>query len=158
MKKNLKYIIILLILIVIVIVVIVLFNKNHIDIIKCDSDAIKGDNYVINDNYEIYYNKDIVSKVLIVRTVESKNNTVLSFFENNYKEEFEKYNDSYGGYSISSTIDNGKMVMNIEFDLNKVNIDNLKNNNPYLKNDIKKGKLYLDGIYKLYNLDKNKCR
>ena len=158
MKKNLKFIIGLVVLVVVIgIVSLFVYIFTRPDVVECSSN-IKETEYTINNKYKIYHKKEIVEKVLIEKEIESKNNTVLSFFENNYKEEFEKYNKDYGGYTISSKKDGNKMIVSIELDMKKVDIDKLKAKSSYLKDDIVKNKLKLEGIYKLYNLDKNRCK
>ena len=153
MKKNVK-IIIGIIIILLIILCIVLYNVFKLDVIKC-SNQIKEDTYTINYKYEIYHKNDVVKKIKLEREVISDNNTVLNFFEKNYKDEFKKYNKDYGGYKVDSNVDTKKhkMLLTAELDMKKVNINKLKGKNTYLKDDIKNKKLYVDGVYKLYNLN-----
>lgn len=159
-KMN-KKTIISVIIVILIIISIVLINIFHYDTIKC-SDSIKEDTYTINNRYTIYYKKDIVKKVVIEKEINSKNNTVLAFFEKNYIDEFEKYNKEYGGYKIDSMKDKGKTTVKIELNLNKAKVYKIVEPRSYLKDDVvgksKKMKLKLDGIYKLFNLNKNSCK
>lgn len=157
MKKNSKLIVGIGI-VVLIIAIIVVFNILHLDKMKCNTE-IKEETYQIKNNYTLYYKKDIVKKVLIERIVESKNNTVLSFFEKNYKDEFKKYNKDFGGYTIkSSEIKNHKLDFIVEVNFKKVDMNKLKEKNPYLKDDMKKKNLTLDGSYKLFQLNEKTCK
>ncbi len=157
MKKNRKLIVGIGI-VVLIIAIIVVFNILHLDKMKCNNE-IKEETYQIKNNYTLYYKKDIVKKVLIERIVESKNNTVLSFFEKNYKDEFKKYNKDFGGYTIkSSEIKNHKLNFIVEVNFKKVDMNKLKEKNPYLKDDIKNKNLTLDGSYKLFQLNEKTCK
>ena len=117
----------------------------------------KEDNYTINNKYTIYYKKDYVKKVYIEKEIKSKNNTILDFFEKNVKDEFNSYNDKYGGYKISSSKDKNMITVHITFNIKDVDIDKFRSNNSYLRDHIKKNKLEIDCIYKLFSLNKNKC-
>ena len=156
MKKYLKYIIGLIVLILFIVLLVFLLSRY--DIMKCSSNSIKEDNYTIDSTYIIYYKKDIVKKVLIERKVTSKNNTILEFFEKNYKDEFKGYNKSYGGYTISSKTNNNTMILSVELDFNKINYDKFKQKNTYLKDYISNKQFKLDGVYTLFQLSKNSCK
>ena len=154
MKKK-KLIGLLLILItVIIIILLIIFHYDK----KICKNTIKEENFTINNIYKIYYKKDIVYKVLIERKVISKNNTILSFFENQSKEEINKNNKEFGGYKIiSSTTKDNKYILKVELKLGKENVKKLSKNKYFLKNDIKNNKLKMEGIYKLLSIDKEKC-
>lgn len=162
MKK--KYYIIGLCVVVLIALVIALISIFHYDVITC-TDSIKEDKYTIKSTYKIYHKKDIVKKVEITREVDSKNTTILSFFEKNYKDEFEKYNKEYNGYKIKSSKTKDKMILNITWNVKDAKLDKLLEKRSFLKEDVIKDKkkkkvkqLKVDGVYKLFNLNKNNCK
>lgn len=157
MKKKHLIGILLIIITIIVVVGLILLNKFNYEIIECSND-IKGDKYTINNTYKIYHNNNEVKKVLITKEVKSKNNTILSYFEKNYKDEFKKYNKEYGGYKIDSNIDKNTMTLEVELKMEDVDISKLTKEREYLKDSIKEDKMYVEGIYRLFNLSKNSCK
>lgn len=100
--------------------------------IEC-SDKISEDTYIITNKYIIYHKKGLVK-----REIQSNNNTILSFFEKNYKDEFNKYNKEYGGYKITSKNDKHSITVIGEADFNKVKYDKIIIGRNYLKEDISK--------------------
>ena len=181
-KMN-KKTIISVIIVILIIISIVLINIFHYDTMKC-SDSIKEDTYTINNKYTIYYKKDIVKRVVIEKEINSNNNTVLAFFEKNYIDpddieieekmyyfsDLYKYNYKYitkgkiilNKEEINSMKDKGKTTVKIELNLNKAKVYKIIESRSYLKDDVvgksKKMKLKLDGIYKLFNINKNSCK
>ena len=156
MKKYFKYGIIFLVLLFIIIIglYITMFSYEKIE---C-SDSISEDNYKITNKYIIYHKKELVKKVIIKREIQSKNNTILNFFEKNYKDEFHKYNKEYGGYKITSK--SGKHTITVigEVDFNKVKYDKIITGRNYLKEDISKNHMKIDGVYKLFHISKKSCK
>lgn len=152
MKKK----IIFSILILLIIIVIILSITFRYDKIVC-TNFIKEDNYTITNTYKIFYKKDIAYEVFITRQVESKNNTFLQYFEKQYKNEFAKYNKEYGGYKmISSTKKDNKYTLEVKIEFKKENISKLSNKY-FLKENIKDDKLELEGVYKLFSINKERC-
>lgn len=157
MKKKHLIGILLIIITIIVVVGLILLNIFNYEIIECSND-IKEDKYTINNTYKIYHNNNEVKKVLITKEVKSKNNTILSYFEKNYKDEFKKYNKEYGGYKIDSNINKNTMTLEVELKMEDVDIPKLTKEREYLKDSIKEDKMYVEGIYRLFNLSKNSCK
>lgn len=152
-----KYIIIVCIGILVIFGVIKFISIPRIKVVKCTSNVVES-NYSIDSKYKIYHKKDIVSKVEIVKEIKSNNKTILNYYVDNYKNEYKRYNDLYGGYKVDSSNKDNIVELNIEFDLSKVNMSKLLSDNLYLNDDINNNELKLDGVYKLYNLDKSNCR
>ena len=151
MKKK-TILSILIILIIIVGVIIFRYDKS-----VCIN-SFKEENYAIINTYNIYHKKDIVHKVLIKRQVESKNNTVLEYFEKQYKEEINKYNKEQGGCRIiSSTIKDNKYILKVEIKFKKENVSKISKNKPFLKENIIRDKIELEGVYKLFGINKESC-
>ena len=154
MKKNMIIGISLTISLLIIILFIYIL---HLDTIKCIN-TIKEDNYTIKNTYTIYHKKNIVKKVKIEKEITSKNNTILSYFLKNYKDEYKKYNKEYGGYKLSTKDGKNKKTLIIELNLSKVDYDKLKKGRSYLKDNINKNTINQEGIYKLFQLSKNSCQ
>ena len=156
MKKYFKYGILLLVVLLILIIglYITMFSYEKIE---C-SDKISEDNYIITNKYIIYHKKDVVKKVIINKEIQSNNNTILSFFEKNYKDEFYKNNKEYGGYKITSKKGNHTITVIGEVDFNKVKYDKIISSRNYLKEDISKNQMKINGIYKLFNISKKTCK
>ena len=151
MKKK-TILSILIILIIIVGVIIFRYDKS-----VCIN-SFKEENYAIINTYNIYHKKDIVHKVVIKRQVESKNNTVLEYFEKQYKEEFNKYNKEQGGCKIiSSTIKGNKYTLKVEIKFKKENVSKISKNKSFLKENIIGDKIELEGVYKLFGINKESC-
>ena len=152
---NMKKKIILSILIILIIIVgVIIFRYDKSVCIN----SFKEENYAITNTYNIYHKKDIVHKVLIKRQVESKNNTVLEYFEKQYKEEINKYNKEQGGCRIiSSTIKDNKYILKVEIKFKKENVSKISKNKPFLKENIIRDKIELEGVYKLFGINKESC-
>ena len=152
---NMKKKIVLSILIILIIIVgVIIF---HYDKSVCIN-SFKEENYAITNTYNIYHKKDIVHKALIKRQVESKNNTVLEYFEKQYKEEFNKYNKEQGGCRIiSSTIKDNKYILKVEIKFKKENVSKISKNKSFLKENIVGDKIELEGVYKLFGINKESC-
>ncbi len=143
-------------LVAIIIGIIVCMNLMKLDTITCKN-SIKEDNYTINNTYTIYYKKKDVKKVRIEKEIISKNNTILSFFAKNYEEEYDKYNKEYGGYTIKTKDGKSKKTVMIEWTVNKAKLEKLQEKRSYLKENINKNHIDIDGIYKMFQLSKNIC-
>ena len=153
MKKKIVFSI----LIFLVIIIIISFFVFRHDKIAC-TNSIKEDNYTITNTYKIFYKKDIAYEVFITRQVESNNNTFLQYFEKQYKNEFNKYNKEYGGYkTISSTKKDNKYTLKVKIEFKKENVSKLSKNKYFLKENIKGDKLELEGVYKLFSINKERC-
>lgn len=152
---NMKKKIVLSILIILIIIVgVIIFRYDKSVCIN----SFKEENYAITNTYNIYHKKDIVHKVLIKRQVESKNNTVLEYFEKQYKEEINKYNKEQGGCRIiSSTIKDNKYILKVEIKFKKENVSKISKNKPFLKENIVGDKIELEGVYKLFGINKESC-
>ena len=152
---NMKKKIILSILIILIIIVgVIIFRYDKSVCIN----SFKEENYAITNTYNIYHKKDIVHKVLIKRQVESKNNTVLEYFEKQYKEEINKYNKEQGGCRIiSSTIKDNKYILKVEIKFKKENVSKISKNKFFLKENIIGDKIELEGVYKLFGINKESC-
>ena len=154
-----KYIIFIIGLIIVVAIAlsVFLYITLKLDTIQCKN-SIREEDYTINNIYKIYYKNEIVKKVRIEKEIVSKNNTVLSFFLKNYEDEYKGYQKEYGGYKISTKDGKNKKTLILDWDLSKVNFDKLLEGRSYLKNTIKNKKMDIEGVYKLFQLNKNSCK
>ena len=115
-------------------------------------------NYKIKTEYKIYHSKDIVNKVVTTETVESKNNTILAYFEKQLKEQYKSNNDKYGGYEYKVTNKDGKVVSEVTINYNKMNLNKFVKDNPAMKSYVNKSnKLTLEGVKTMYKSSGATC-
>ena len=92
--------------------------------------------YKITSEYNVYSSKDEVNKVVTTETVESKNNTILAYFEKQLKSQYKANNDSYGGYKYEITNKDGKVVSKVTIDYSKMQVDEVAGIRYYTKEEI----------------------
>jgi uncharacterized lipoprotein YehR (DUF1307 family) len=107
--------------------------------------------YKITSEYNVYSSKDEVNKVVTTETVESKNNTILAYFEKQLKSQYKANNDSYGGYKYEVTNKDGKVVSKVTIDYSKMNLNKFVKDNPAMKSYVNKSnKITVKGIKSMY--------
>ncbi|MBQ9013266.1 MAG: DUF1307 domain-containing protein [Bacilli bacterium] len=107
--------------------------------------------YKITSEYNVYSSKDEVNKVVTTETVESKNNTILAYFEKQLKSQYKANNDSYGGYKYEITNKDGKVVSKVTIDYSKRNLNKFVKDNPAMKSYVNKSnKITVKGIKSMY--------
>ncbi|MBO5530577.1 MAG: DUF1307 domain-containing protein [Bacilli bacterium] len=107
--------------------------------------------YKITSEYNVYSSKDEVNKVVTTETVESKNNTILAYFEKQLKSQYKANNDSYGGYKYEITNKDGKVVSKVTIDYSKMNLNKFVKDNPAMKSYVNKSnKITVKGIKSMY--------
>ena len=107
--------------------------------------------YKITSEYNVYSSKDEVNKVVTTETVESKNNTILAYFEKQLKSQYKANNDSYGGYKYEVTNKDGKVVSKVTIDYSKMNLNKFIKDNPAMKSYVNKSnKITVKGIKSMY--------
>ena len=107
--------------------------------------------YKITSEYNVYSSKDEVNKVVTTETVESKNNTILAYFEKQLKSQYKANNDSYGGYKYEVTNKDGKVVSKVTIDYSKMNLSKFVKDNPAMKSYVNKSnKITVKGIKSMY--------
>ncbi len=115
-------------------------------------------NYVLKSDYKIYSSKDIVKQVETVETVESKNNTILAYFEDQLKKQYKSYNDTYKGYKYEVTNKDGKVVAKVTIDYTKMDLNKFVKDNPAMKSYVdKNNNITLKGIKTMYQSMGAKC-
>ena len=111
----------------------------------------KASGYNINSTYNIYSDGKTVNKVVMEEVVTSKNTTVLKFFEKKLKDQYEKINSTYGGYTIDVKNKDKKVISTVTIDYNKMNLKKYVKDNVALKSYIdKNNKMTLKGAKALY--------
>lgn len=107
--------------------------------------------YKLKSEYKIYADGDVVSKVETTETVESKNNTVLAYFEKSLKEQYQTNNDKYKGYDFEITNKDGKVVSTVTIDYSKMNLTKFIEDNQAMKSFVNKdNKLTVKGVQAMY--------
>ena len=122
------------------------FGKDKV--IKCTSTSDQSaSGYKIKTEHEAYYKGDIVNKIVTIETVESKNNTILAYFEKQFKNQVKSYNDNYGGYKQEITNKDGKLVSKVTVDFSKTDMNKFIKDNPAMKSYVNKSnKLTVKGV------------
>lgn len=146
MKKIFKLIFVLLL------VISLAGCKGKEKVVKCTSSSNQSaSGYNITSNYDIYYSGEEVNKIITTETVESKNNTILAYFEKQLKNQYKQNNDNYGGYTYEVTNKDGKVVAAVTIDYSKMNLNKFIKDNPAMKSFINKSnKVTLKGVKSMY--------
>ncbi len=114
--------------------------------------------YKMTSEYNVYSSKDEVNKVQTTETIESKNNTILAYFEKQLKSQYKANNDSYGGYKYEITNKDGKVVSKVTIDYSKMNLKKFVKDNPAMKSFVNKSnKITVEGIKSMYQSMGAKC-
>lgn len=126
------------------------FGKEKVAKCTLTSDQ-SSSGYKIKSEYNMYYSGDIVNKVVTTETVESKNNTILAYFEKQLKTQYKSNNDNYGGYKYEITNKDGKVVSKVTIDYSKMNMTKFVKDNPAMKSYVNKSnKLTVKGVKSMY--------
>lgn len=125
-------------------------GKNKVTKCTLNSDQ-SASGYKIKSEYNMYTSGDIVTKVVTTETVESKNNTILAYFEKQLKTQYKTNNDKYGGYTYKITNKDGKVVSEVTIDYSKMNLNKFVKDNPAMKSYVNKSnKLTTKGVKSMY--------
>ena len=141
-------IIIAFIILVLVALYFIFFNKKVTICSRTLDQSASG--YKINNEYKIKSLLGTAKTVQITDTITSKNNTILAYFEKQYKDVYTEQNKKYGGYTITSERKGDTVVVKAKIDFSKVKLSELAKDNTNISNDIKNNKLSLDGAKKLF--------
>ena len=115
--------------------------------------------YKLKSEYNIYSDGDVVTKVETTETVESKNNTVLSYFEKQLKEQYKTNNEKYKGYDYKVTNKDGKVVSEVTIDYSKMDLNKFVEDNTAMKSFVNKdNKLTVKGVKSMYESIGAKCK
>ena len=107
--------------------------------------------YKLKAEYNIYYDGDVVTKVDTTETIESSNNSILSYFEKATKEQYKTNNEKYKGYDYEVTNKDGKVVSKVTVDYSKQDLKKFVEDNPAMESFVNKdNKLTLDGVKSMY--------
>ncbi len=119
---------------------------------KCTlSNDQSASGYSINSTYNIYSTNGIVNSVQTKEVVTSKNTTILAYFEDLLKKQYESANSSYGGYEFKVSKTDNKVTSTVTINYEKMDLDKFVKDNASMKSYVNKSnKLTLDGVKKLY--------
>lgn len=114
--------------------------------------------YKMKNEYKIYSKDEIVNKVIIKQVITSDNKEILSNFKKNIEESYNSNNSRYRGYSVKTSINNNKLVVDSTINYDKMNFDKFIIDNNAMKEYInKENKLTLSGAKKMYSSIGAKC-
>ena len=135
-------------------------KKEKLDKVTCElvSDQ-SASGYVAYNTYEIYSNKDIVRKVSVEEKYESKDKTILDYFEKELDRQYKNAKEQYKGYEYKIKKEDNSVVSNVKIDYKKVDLEKFIKDNPAMKsyaND--KNELTKDGIIQMYKNMGAECK
>lgn len=108
-------------------------------------------NYEINSTYTVYSKNKIAYKVETIEKVTSDSAEVLNSFETSLNNSYSQLNNAYGGYKYEITKKNNELVSNVLIDYSKVNLEQLANDQPTMKNVMDDNyNILLDGLLGTY--------
>ncbi len=119
---------------------------------KCTLDSDQSaSGYKLESVYNIYSTNGIVDSVKTKEVVTSKNNTILSYFENILKSQYTKAGKAYGGYTFNVKKEDDKVTSEVTIDYNKMDLSKFVRDNASMKSYVNKSnKITLDGAKKIY--------
>ncbi len=120
--------------------------------VKCtmeSNDVIN--NYSTSSIYEIITDGEIVKKVKTTETVISENETFLDLMEEQLSQNYEKMDESYGGYTTNISKNGNKVVSEVEIDYEHMDVESLLEDQPSMKNYANdNNQLTLEGVKTIY--------
>ncbi len=115
--------------------------------------------YKLETEYKIYSKKDIVTKIKSKTTIASEQEQVLKRFEEDYKKQYEKNKNTYGGYDYDLKINKDTLVLNLSIDYSKYDMNKFVEDNVAMKEYVDKdNKFTLEGAKKYYNSVGANCK
>lgn len=150
-KFRKKIEVIIVILMVITTVVLLVYFGNKKTLYKCSriiDQSASG--YKIKTYYEIYAYKNDTNYIEIKEIVYSDENSILDFYKSDLTKMYEEQNKKYGGYSIKSEKDRGKMIVTAKIDISKLKLKEFAEDNG-ISDYIKNNKLTPDGAKKMFD-------
>ena len=127
---------------------------------KCtlDNDQSKS-GYKTLTTYNIYSKKNIVTKVSYEEVLSSENTTILKYFEDLNKKQFETQNNTYGGYTFDIKSEKNKVISKVTINYNKLNLEKFIKDNSAMKSYVNKdNKFTLEGAKTMYESLGAKCK
>lgn len=107
--------------------------------------------YKLESEYVIYGKGDVVNKVSTIETVISDDEEILDYFEETLRTTYDATSETYGGYTIDITNENGKVVSKVTIDYNKMNLEQYVEDNSVMKDYVNSdNKLMVSGLVNLY--------
>lgn len=134
-------------------------NDNNVDtgneetvIKKC---TLNQDNsaqgYALNSTYEIYAKGQVVEKVITKEVVNSSDQDILNYFEEQLKKTYDTASAAYGGYKYSVVKDTDSVTSDVEINYSKMDMDKFVKDTPSMSNYLNaKNQMTLSGITMLY--------
>lgn len=126
------------------------FDKK--DVSKCTlNNDQSASGYTINSTYNIYSTNGVVNSVETKEIVTSENTTILAYFEDLLKKQYEAANKSYGGYKFEVSKSDKKVTSTVSINYDKMDLAKFIKDNTAMKSYVNKSnKLTLEGAKKLY--------
>ena len=153
MKKFIK------LLFVFMLVVFLAGCKGKEVVTKCNYESNQETSgYKIVTDYEIYSRDELATKVVKKEKIISKNNTILAYFKDQFKKQYESNNKNYKGYSYEVSDKKGETVSIVTIDYSKVDMDKFIKDNPAMKSFVNKSNQpTYKGIKTMYESMGAKC-
>ena len=142
----------------IVVFILLLTGCKSSNIIECTMESPKSfTDYTFSAKYSIYKDGDYVKSITSIETYTADDVQEL----NNLKEEaetmYKAYNDRYGGYVYSFTINNNTLESKVIVNYDVMNYTRYLEDNPVMANYTKNNRFTVDGAKAMYALLGAKC-
>ena len=150
MKKE--YLIIIGIVLVFLLIFMLTRKSDTTLITKCSLVSDQSANgYVDTTNYNIEYKDDLVVSIEQIETIDSKDKSILDFFKKQLVNQYKSYDKLYGGYSYSVKEEPDKVIVTINIDYNKLDMEKFIKDNPGMKQYVNEdNKLTYNGVISMY--------
>lgn len=127
----------------------IFFNKK-VTVCSSTLDQNESSGYVIKSEYKIKSLRGTAKSAVISNVITSENNTILAYFEKQYKDTYTEQNKKYGGYTVKTETNGKTVTITATIDYTKVNLKELVKDYSGITNDINNNKLSLDGAKKMF--------
>lgn len=121
-------------------------------VIECNLNSKDpSNNYELKTDYIIHSKGNIVEYVETKETVISDKQSVLEYFKEYVESTYKSMNDTYGGYTNETKLDDNTLVSTTKVDYTKMDVEQFVKDNTVMKSYVNKNnQIKVEGIKKIY--------
>lgn len=121
-------------------------------VIECNLNSKDpSNNYELKTDYIIHSKGNIVEYVETKETVISDKQSVLEYFKEYVESTYKSMNDTYGGYTNETKLDDNTLVSTTKVDYAKMDVEQFVKDNTAMKSYVNKNnQIKVEGIKKIY--------
>lgn len=121
-------------------------------VIECNLNSKDpSNNYELKTDYIIHSKGNIVEYVETKETVISDKQSVLEYFKEYVESTYKSMNDTYGGYTNETKLDDNTLVSTTKVDYTKMDVEQFVKDNTAMKSYVNKNnQIKVEGIKKIY--------